>query len=128
GRAPRNDRRLHPAQFSLYCPAQSPRKAPALLAVSVVVPTYNRSTVLHNTLASVARQTAAPGPIEVIVVDDGSTQALAPAFLGQFSLPLRCLRQDNAGATRARNAGAAAATGDLLVFVDDDISLEPEAL
>ena len=96
--------------------------------MSVVVPTYNRNDRLQTTLTSIAQQSLAADQYEVIVVDDGSAQTLDPSFLGQYPRRLQYIQQRNAGATLARNAGAAAAQGDVLVFVDDDISLAPETL
>ena len=85
-------------------------------SVTAVIPAYNAARTLGETLTSVMRQTV---PVaEVIVVDDGSTDGtadVATAFGG-----LRLIRQDNAGPGAAANAGASAATGTILAFLDAD--------
>jgi glycosyltransferase involved in cell wall biosynthesis len=96
--------------------------------VSVVIPTYNRSDRLRNALHSVARQTLGPEQYEVIVVDDGSADSPEPPSAAPFPAALQLLRQDNQGATQARNAGARVASGQVLIFMDDDITVCPETL
>ena len=89
---------------------------------SVVIPSYNRPDRLAECLAALL---ADPDEgFEIVVVDDGS-----PVPLGRTCAPfgprVRCLRQDNAGPAAARNAGAAAARGGILVFTDDDCRPHP---
>ena len=84
---------------------------------SIVVPTFGRPALLREALASVQAQTRAD--FECLVVDDGSHTAAAemPAHDDRFrllDLPV------NGGEARARNAGAAAAVGAVLCFLDDD--------
>jgi GT2 family glycosyltransferase/peptidoglycan/xylan/chitin deacetylase (PgdA/CDA1 family) len=94
---------------------------------SVVIPTHQRrETVLRN-VAALASQSYED--FEVVVVVDGSTdgsasalRALSPAF------PLTVLEQPNRGAGAARNAGAAAARGEILLFLDDDMEADPSLL
>ena len=97
------------------------------LPISVVVPTHDRSALLLATLDSVLAQR--PPARELIVVDDGSSddtpERLAPlAAAGR----VRYLRQDNAGLSAARNAGARVATSEYLLFLDDDDLLVSGAL
>jgi GT2 family glycosyltransferase len=96
--------------------------------VSVVIPTRNRQAAVHRLIGRLAHDRGqAPGvAIEVIVVDDGSTDD-TPGSLSETSwpFPVRVLRQRNAGAAVARNAGARAASGNLLLFLDDDVEPEP---
>jgi len=89
--------------------------------ISVVIPTYNRAEYLGESIDSVLAQ---EGPtFEVIVVDDGSTDATA-AVLSPYGSRLRVLRQRNLGIAAARNAGVGAATGRFIAFHDsDDIAL-----
>ena len=90
--------------------------------VSVIIPTYNGEKYLGEALASVEAQTY-PG-IEVIVVDDGSTDAsaaIAESFAGAT-----VIRQPNQGVSAARNRGIAEATGELLAFLDQDDLHHPE--
>jgi glycosyltransferase involved in cell wall biosynthesis len=97
--------------------------------VSVVVPTYNRAASLRRLLDALAHQTYPAHAFEVIVVDDGSTDGTTNR-LGDWSFPftLRVLQQDHGGPAQARNLGACHATGDLIVFVDDDVIPAPELL
>ena len=85
--------------------------------VSVVIPTYNRAALLREAVASVLSQSYAP--LELIVVDDGSTDATA-AFLKSCQAA-RLIRQDHTGMPgQARNAGARVARGEYLAFLDSD--------
>jgi len=99
--------------------------------VSVVVPRHERTTYLPHCLDALAAQSQLPA--EVIVADDGSTSATALRQLDELesrSWPwqLRCLRLPHGGVGPARNAGYDAATADLILFVDDDDVLFPDAL
>ena len=94
---------------------------PTAPEVSVVIPTFNRIDTLPEVLEALARQEGAPS-FEVIVVDDGSTDA-TPRFLAERpadDLPLRALRQENRGPAAARNAGVAIARGEWVAFLGDD--------
>ena len=85
--------------------------------VSVVIPTYNRAALLCEAIASVLAQSYAAR--ELIVVDDGSTDATA-ARLRSFR-DLRIVRRDHTGMPGgARNAGARVARGEYLAFLDSD--------
>jgi glycosyltransferase involved in cell wall biosynthesis len=95
-------------------------------AVSIVVPTYRRADRLVACVGALADLEPPPGGFEVVVVDDGSPEPMArhlEAFADE--LPLTVLRQDNAGPAAARNRGAEAATGELLLFTDDDCRPDP---
>ena len=83
--------------------------------ISVIIPAYNAQATLVETLASVLGQTRSPD--EIIVVDDGSTDATADIAA---AASVRVIRQANSGPAIALNAGVAQATGDLLGFVDAD--------
>ena len=88
--------------------------------ISVVLCTYNRADVVGRTLDAVLDQ---EGPtFEVVVVDDGSTDA-TPELLAEIGAEdprLRVVRQVNSGLSVARNSGLAAAQGTWVVFLDDD--------
>src|SRR5436309_1709203 len=90
------------------------------LIASVVIPTRNRRATLAALLERVAPQAKAAAA-EVVVVDNGSTDD-TPELLRPLEAQgqLRVVREPTPGATRARNAGARAARGDVLAFVDDD--------
>ena len=94
---------------------------------SVVVPTYQRRDLVVETVRALMAQEVPP--LEVIVVVDGSTDGTADALRrlhAPFSLVV--LEQPNRGLAQARNRGAAAARGDLLLFLDDDMLAAPDLL
>lgn len=91
--------------------------------VSVVIPTYNRSGALDRTLQSVFGQSERD--VEVIVVDDGSTDG-TPSMLAGYGSRIRVIRKENGGAGAARNAGIDAARGEFIAFLDDDDVWLPE--
>ncbi|MDR2491902.1 MAG: glycosyltransferase [Coriobacteriales bacterium] len=95
--------------------------------VSLVVPVYNVEDYLPACLASICAQSLAN--IEVLCVDDGSTDGSAGVLEQAAALDgrLRLLRKHNGGLSSARNAGMAAATGRVVMFVDSDDMLEPHA-
>ena len=96
-----------------------------LPALSVIIPTHNRKDMLRDTLNSLARQTYPNDYFEVIVIDDGSSDGTQAIVGEHFPFTLRYFRQSNQGATAARNLGARQSQADILVFLDDDILLEP---
>lgn len=103
-----------------------PQGAPYLPAVSVVVPAYNEELGIA---AAVRSLVASDYPeLEVIVVDDGSTDDTA-AIARALDLPgVRVITQQNAGKPAALNTGIAAAKHDVLVLVDGDTVFEPDAM
>ncbi|MEV4478105.1 glycosyltransferase family 2 protein [Micromonospora coxensis] len=93
-------------------------------SVSVVVPVYNAAKTLRRCLASVHAQTHRP--VEVIVVDDGSTDD-SRAIAVEAGCRLVVL-PTNGGVSAARNAGVAAGTAEVVFFVDSDVALAPDAI
>lgn len=94
-------------------------------AVSVVIPCHNYGRFLADALGSVAAQTYPAH--EVIVVDDGSTDGSAD--LARAAMPdVRVISQAKSGISAARNSGIAAATGDLIAFLDADDLWPAESL
>ncbi|HSY54367.1 MAG TPA: glycosyltransferase family 2 protein, partial [Opitutaceae bacterium] len=90
-------------------------------AISTVICTHNRCALLREALASLTAQSLPSSQFEVIVVDDGSTDAtpiVAMEFAG--TLPLTVLTQPNGGLSAARNAGWRAARAPLVAYLDDD--------
>lgn len=93
------------------------------MRVSVVIPTFNGAHRIGRTLRAIQAQSF-KGDVEVIVVDDGSRDATA-AIVAAFR-DVKLLSQPNQGPAAARNHGAKAATGDILLFTDDDCVPEPD--
>lgn len=89
--------------------------------VSVVIPVYNGGRFLAEAIDAVLTQTH--GPIELLVVDDGSTDE-TPAVIDRYADVVH-LRQDNAGPSAARNLGIEHATGEYLTFCDADDRFRP---
>jgi glycosyltransferase involved in cell wall biosynthesis len=85
--------------------------------VSVIIPTYNRRDYLKEALESVFAQSF--HEMEVIVVDDGSTDGTAAA-LRSFGDAVRCVAQPHSGVSSARNKGIRVAAGEWLAFLDSD--------
>ena len=93
--------------------------------ISVIIPTYNHARFLRDAVDSALAQTYAP--LEVIVVDDGSTDA-TPRILAAYGDRIRAIRRENGGVGAARNTGIAAARGELLAFLDSDDIWRPAKL
>lgn len=95
-----------------------------MVSISVVMPTYNRADYIEKALDSLMQQTEKP--VEIIVVDDGSTddteERVRRHALGSR---IQYKHQSNQGASVARNLGVQIARGDLIVFLDSDDMLEP---
>jgi len=93
--------------------------------VSVIIPTYNRALLIGQTLASVQAQTFSD--YEVIVVDDGSTDATAQVVAG-FDGNVKYIAKQNGGQASARNVGIQYATGEYVAFLDSDDLWLPDKL
>jgi len=95
------------------------------LSFSVIVPACNEQAYLPATLAAIdaARSGASDHAVEVIVVDNDSTDATASVAVGHGA---RVVHQPLRNVGRARNTGAAVATGEWLVFIDADTLVPPE--
>ncbi|MEM6327274.1 MAG: glycosyltransferase family A protein [Bacteroidota bacterium] len=99
------------------------------MTVSAIVPVYNGRDHLADALASIVAQTCPP--TEVVVVDDGSTDGsadLAASIAETASVPIRVIRQDNAGVAAARNAAVAESQRDVFAFLDQDDRWTPDKL
>lgn len=88
--------------------------------VSVIVPTFNRSYCLARTLDSALAQTH--GNLEVLVVDDGSTDDTRELIQARYANEsrVRYIHQENLGVAAARNTGIGAASGDFVALLDSD--------
>jgi GT2 family glycosyltransferase len=96
--------------------------------VSVVVPTWNRAPLLADCLASLRAQDYPHDRFELIVVDDGSTDETATVvrrFQNGLAPEVHAIQLQHGGLNVARNAGIAAAKGDPICFVDDDVDVPP---
>lgn len=93
--------------------------------VSVIIPTYQHAVTLSACLESVLRQDYAP--IEVIVVDDGSTDATQDV-LRPYADRVTVLSQSNQGANVARNTGFRASKGEYVIFADADVIMHPSMI
>jgi glycosyltransferase involved in cell wall biosynthesis len=96
--------------------------------VSVVIPAYNGAATINETLRSVRSQTHTN--LEIIVVDDGSTDATGVIAARHSALDprLRIVRQANAGVAAARNHGWRTAASGLIAFVDADDLWSPDKI
>ncbi|NGO10351.1 glycosyltransferase [Streptomyces sp. HC44] len=97
-------------------------RSPITEPVSVLVPAYNEAKCIENTVRSLM---ASEHPIEVIVIDDGSSDGTARIVEGLRLPNVRVVRQMNAGKPAALNRGIANARYDLIVMMDGDTVFEP---
>jgi glycosyltransferase involved in cell wall biosynthesis len=92
---------------------------------SIIISTYNRAPLLVHLFDALAAQQPAinaEAGIEIIVIDNNGTDDTASVVAAAVrKLPVRCVIESRQGLSHARNRGIAEATGDLLVFVDDDV-------
>lgn len=93
--------------------------------VSVIIPTYNRAHFLGQAIQSALDQTYPQ--VEVIVIDDGSTDDTAAVVAG-FGDRVRYVHQENSGVSAARNHGLRLARGATIAFLDSDDLLMPHKL
>ena len=93
--------------------------------VSIIIPTFNGASRIVHCLDSLANQTLARD-VEILVVDDGSTDNIAEAVARYPQA--RLIRQQNAGPATARNRGAREACGEIILFTDDDCVPMPDWL
>lgn len=102
-----------------------PEFSTASTTVSVVVPTYNQAQYLEETLEGILNQSVKP--LQVIVVDDGSTDN-TPRLLRRFESVITTIRVPNGGVASARNTGLSRARARFVAFCDSDDVWHPEKL
>jgi cellulose synthase/poly-beta-1,6-N-acetylglucosamine synthase-like glycosyltransferase/peptidoglycan/xylan/chitin deacetylase (PgdA/CDA1 family) len=120
-RAARRSRAVGRSRRRVDVPVRHEITAP----VSVIVPAYNESAGIEAAVRSIVASTH---PVEIIVVDDGSTDGTAE-IVEALGLPgVTLIRKENGGKPSALNAGLAAASHDLVVMVDGDTVFEPETV
>jgi glycosyltransferase involved in cell wall biosynthesis len=87
--------------------------------ISVIIPTFNRAKLLVEAVGSVLDQRDVPEEVEIVVVDDGSTDNTAET-LATLAGKIRCIRQEHSGVSRARNLGISRSGGEWIAFLDSD--------
>lgn len=92
--------------------------------VSIIIPLYNRIKLIKETLESLSQTNQPNIDLEIIVVDDGSTDGGAD-WVEHHYPSIKLLRQKNSGAPKARNLGLSEAKGDCILFLDSDDLVEP---
>lgn len=95
--------------------------------VSVIIPAFNEEKVIARTVRSMLDSDYA-GPMEVIVIDDGSSDRTSEAVEAVADQRVLLLRQSNAGKSRALQNGVDQATGEIFVFADADTIFDPDAI
>ena len=98
------------------------------MKISFVIPVYNCKTFLPDCVSSI--RAAGIPDYEILLIDDGSTDG-SGALCDELALKspeIRVVHQPNAGASAARNRGIREASGELLLFIDADDSIEPKLL
>jgi glycosyltransferase involved in cell wall biosynthesis len=93
--------------------------------VSVIIPVFNRENTIARSIDSVFSQTYQP--IELIVVDDGSTDSTVNILL-EYGHKIKLIQQPNKGPSAARNTGVANAEGEIIAFLDSDDTWHPTKL
>lgn len=127
----------------------APVEESSLPSVTIIVPAHNEAAVIDRCLNSVKAQDYPHDRLEIVVVDDGSTDDTAerveghvngesehaafrvrgrPIKVGPFKGRLTLIRNGHGGKAHALNAGIDAATGDIVVNIDSDVVLAPEAV
>ncbi len=101
-------------------------KEDAVVTVSVIIPTFNRPDQLSAVLENICRQKFPLQVVEVVIADDGSSVPYHLITEKQWPFALQYFRQENQGEIPARNEAVKRAHGRYLIFLDDDIFVEPD--
>jgi glycosyltransferase involved in cell wall biosynthesis len=96
-----------------------------MVSVSAIIPAFNASSFISETIDSVACQTF--HDVEIIVVDDGSSDKTV-SYVRKFGKAVKLITQSNEGPSEARNRGVHEAAGEFVAFLDADDVWEPEKL
>ncbi len=113
-------------QLPLHFAAETPQRLPMM---SVVIPCFNQGQFLSDSIASV--YAAYSGPLDILVVNDGSTEPRTLRCLREIAMlypEVRVIHQQNGGLSAARNAGISRAKGEFIQFLDADDQLVPGKL
>jgi glycosyltransferase involved in cell wall biosynthesis len=98
--------------------------------VSIIIPTYNRSALLRDAVSSVLRQDT-EATFEIIVVDNNSkddTSAVVQSLMQRHPGKVQYVVEPQQGNAHARNRGVTTSKGDIIAFIDDDVSVESDWL
>src|SRR6202162_5793139 len=87
--------------------------------VSVLIDTYNHERFIEHAIASVFEQDMPMADVEIVVVDDGSTDG-TPEIVRRYEPRIRLLRKTNGGEASAFNAGISECRGEIIAFLDGD--------
>ncbi|MEM8779905.1 MAG: glycosyltransferase [Cyanobacteria bacterium P01_G01_bin.49] len=98
--------------------------APSDLSISIVIPVYNGGVAFRRCLASLKNTSVIP--TEIIVVSDGDTDG-SSQVAEEFGTKVLC-QSSNQGPASARNWGAKTATGDIIFFIDADVTIHPDTI
>lgn len=94
---------------------------------TVIIPCYNQGKFLSDAINSVLAQENVPGPVEVLVINDGSTDETAEVA-ASYGDRVRYLEHENRGLSQTRNRGLQEACHDFVIFLDSDDVLLPSAI
>jgi hypothetical protein len=104
------------------------RLGPKDLSVSIVIPTYGRRDLVCDAVRALSKLEYS-GSLEIVIVVDGSPDDTASAIKEvECKFPKRVIEQRNQGPAHARNRGAAAANGEIILFLDDDMICAPDLI
>ena len=101
------------------------------IELSIVIPTYNRVDILRETIENLLNQSLSKERFEIIIVDDGSIDGTADMLnylKSQTIHNLKAYRQENQLSGSARNLGIKAASGPIILSMDDDLTAHPDLL
>ena len=94
--------------------------------ISIIIPLYNKEPIIERSISSVLSQSFAD--LELIIVDDGSTDGSVSIVNGIYDNRIRLIQQENGGPGKARNTGVEHCHGDWILFLDADDELADGAL
>ena len=94
--------------------------------LSVILPTYNRASLLKRAVAALLRQSADPSTYEIVVVENNCSDGTREMVEGLDDPRVRVISEPRQGLSFARNAGLDAARGEIVAFTDDDVEAVPD--
>ncbi|MBI5644484.1 glycosyltransferase family 2 protein [Candidatus Kaiserbacteria bacterium] len=98
------------------------------MQASIIIRAYNAEETLRRALASALTQDTSKESYEIVVVDDGSTDATASVVRSFTDERIRLIQQENRGLTGASNTGVKESRGDIVLFLDADDEILPAAI